>query len=201
MSTAVETKITAREYLEIERAAEFRSQFIDGVMYPMPGARVAHVKISGNLVRAIGTQLLGRPGFVFNNDMRVAVDLEEFYTYPDVGVVDGEPILLDDAFDTLLNPTVLIEILSPSTEADDRGPKFERYKRLDTLREYVLVAQDRVAVERYSRRGEEWVLTRLEGLEGSLRLESIDVEVPLRQVYDKTPLGDPRNSDENTSEK
>ena len=190
MATAVETKITAREYLEIELAAESRSQFIDGVMYPMPGARVAHIKISGNLVRAIGTQLLGRPGFVFNNDMRVAVDLEEFHTYPDVGVVAGEPLLLENTFDTLLNPAVLIEILSPSTEADDRGPKFERYKRLESLREYVLVAQDRVDVERYSRRGEEWVSTRLESLAASLRLESIGVDVPLREVYDKTPAGE-----------
>ena len=190
MSTAVATKLTAREYLELERPAEFRSQFIDGVMYPMPGAGLEHITIVGNLSGEIRNQLKGRPARVLSVVMRVAVDLNEFYTYPDVFVFVGRPILLDETHDTLLNPTVIIEVLSPSTQADDRGPKFERYKRLDTLREYVLVAQDRADVERHSRGDGEWSPTVFDGLDATLRLESLGVDIPLREIYARTPLAE-----------
>jgi Uma2 family endonuclease len=188
MSTAVEVRYTPEQYLALERKAEFRSEYIDGGIYPMSGARSPHIDIVVALARIISTWLIDRPGHVYTNDMRVYAASARLFTYPDVVVVEGEPQLLDDEFDTLLNPAVIIEVLSPSTEDYDRGDKFARYRRLDTLREYILVAQDQVRVERYTRQGEEWPLTAFTGLDDVLRLESIGCDVPLRQVYAKTPL-------------
>ncbi len=188
MSTAVEVRYTPEQYLALERKAEFKSEYIDGEIHPMSGARSPHIDIVVALARIISTWFIDRPGHVYSNDMRVYAGAAGLFTYPDVVVVDGEPQFHDDEFDTLLNPAVVIEVLSPSTEAYDRGDKFARYRRLDSLREYLLVAQDRVLVERYTRQGQEWLLTEFGKLDDVLRLDSIGCDVPLRQVYAKTPL-------------
>jgi Uma2 family endonuclease len=156
----------------------------------MAGASREHSLIIMNLSREISTQLLDRPGEVYANEMRVHVGPASLYTYPDVVAVAGEPLLEDAEFDTLLNPTLIIEVLSPSTEAHDRGNKFAAYRRLDSLRQYVLVAQDHVRVELYSRRGEEWVFSDFTSLDDLLRLDSIGCEVPVRGIYVKTNLHD-----------
>jgi Uma2 family endonuclease len=117
--------------------------------------------------------------------MRVQVRPTGLYTYPDVSVVCGEPLFDDSRGDILLNPTVLIEVLSPSTEAYDRGEKFAQYRRLDSLQDYVLIAQDTVRVEHYRRRGELWVFSEMNDLDDELQLKSIDCTVPLREIYDK----------------
>ncbi|HEY2156393.1 MAG TPA: Uma2 family endonuclease, partial [Isosphaeraceae bacterium] len=122
--------------------------------------------------------------------LRVYAGAARLFAYPDVVVVEGEPRFHDDEFDTLLNPAVIIEVLSPSTEDYDRGDKFLRYRRLDSLQEYVLVAQDQVRVERYTRLGQDWPLTASTNLDDVLRLNSIGCDVPLRQVYAKTPLAE-----------
>lgn len=189
MPTAVGARITPEQYLALERTAEFKSEYIDGEIRPMPGVSRWHSRIVMNLSRVLDTILLDRPGEVHASDMRVHVGPADLFTYPDLVVVAGEGQYEDAEVDTLLNPTVIVEVLSPSTEAYDRGDKFARYRRLETLREYVLVSQERVLVERYVRQGEDWVMTAFGSLDDVLRLDSIGCDVPLREVYAKTPLG------------
>jgi Uma2 family endonuclease len=183
MSTAAVRRYTPEQYLALERHAEFKSEFYDGFLYAMAGASREHNLIASNLNRVIGNQLVDRPCEVYIADMRVAIGPAGPYVYPDVVALCGEPRFLDDQFDTLLNPTVVVEVLSPSSEAHDRGHKFARYRRIASLQEYVVVAQDRAMVERYARRGEDWLLTAWSDLADVLRLDSIGCEVPLREIY------------------
>lgn len=186
MATAAkQTRDTPEEYLALERRADYKSEYYDGSIYAMAGASREHNLIAGNLFREISSQLRGRPCEAYVNVMRVDIATAGAFAYPDVVVVCGEPRFRDNEFDTLLNPTVIIEVLSPSTEAHDRGEKFARYRRIESLREYVLVAQTYRLVERFRRRGDEWVLNDWEGPEDALRLDSIGCEVPLREIYDR----------------
>ena len=187
-SAALATRYTPQQYLAMERRAEFKSEYHDGVIYAMSGASREHNLLSMNLGSEINQQLKSSKCEVYSGDMRVLVDATGLYTYPDIAIVCDQPRFLDGHFDTLMNPTVLVEVLSPSTEAYDRGKKFGHYRRIASLREYVLVAQDRVSVERYARRGEDWVLTERTGLDETLRLESIDCEVSIREIYAKVEL-------------
>ncbi|HWE36620.1 MAG TPA: Uma2 family endonuclease [Isosphaeraceae bacterium] len=189
-SAAIRARCTPEEYLVHERRAQFRHEYRDGVITAMAGTSREHSLIAWNIGGELRQQLRGRPCEAYIGEMRVGVDPAGLYTYPDITVVCGGPRFLDDRFDTLVNPDVLVEILSPSTEADDRGEEFARSRRLDSLRDYVLVAQDRVRVERSTRRGDEWVLTEFNSLDDILRLESIDCSIPLREIYDKVPLPD-----------
>jgi Uma2 family endonuclease len=185
MSAVSRTLYTPEEYLGMERAASFRSEYLRGYIYTMAGTSIAHNTIVANFVRLLGNMFVGRPCRVFSSDMRVQVEAGSFYTYPDVVAVCGEPVLTDAKMDTLTNPTVLVEVLSPSTEAYDRGKKFEYYRKLQSLREYVLVAQNRPFVEHYVRRDNKWELSDLSSLNGTLQLESIGCELALSDVYDK----------------
>jgi Uma2 family endonuclease len=184
-SAAVKTRPTPEQYLALERKAAVKSEYLGGHIVAMAGTSRAHNLIAGNLNSQISTQLRERPCESYVSGMRVTVPPTGLYTYPDVVAVCGEPRFLDSELDTLLNPTVIIEVLSPSTEAYDRGLKFAHYRRLASLREYVLVAQDRVLVERYTRQGEEWLLTEWGGIEDVLQLASIDCAVALHEIYAK----------------
>lgn len=117
--------------------------------------------------------------------MRVSIPTARSYFYPDVGVVCEEPRFEDEVFDTLLNPIVVIEVLSPSTEAYDRGEKFAHYRQLTTLQEYVLIAQDQIRVEHYRRQERQWIFTDFEGTDEMLRLPSIKCELPLQDIYER----------------
>jgi Uma2 family endonuclease len=141
--------LTEDEYLAIERLAEFRSEFYNGEMFALAGASRRHNRIVTNLVIALGTQLRYRPCNVYSNDMRVRVANTGLFTYPDVVVTCGEEEFADDEQDTLLNPLVIFEVLSDSTEAYDRGKTFEHYQSIESLSTYVLVAQDAPRIERY----------------------------------------------------
>lgn len=182
---------TSTEYLAIERAAEAKSELVDGVMVAMTGASRAHSLIATNLLRELATQLRSRPCEVHGGDLRVRAGDGSLYAYPDVSVVCGEPVFEDAQLDTLINPTVLVEILSPSTEAFDRGEKFGRYRALAALRDYVLVAQDRPRIEVFARDGERWALTEHAGLDAVAELTSIGAVVALADVYAKVPLANP----------
>ena len=184
-SAASLPRYTPEQYLALERQAETKSEYYDGVIHAMSGATREHNLISLNLGGEINRQLKSARCEAYSGDMRVLVDSTGLYTYPDIIIVCDEPRFLDGEFDTLLNPTVLIEVLSPSTEAYDRGKKFRHYRRIASLREYVLVAQDRMSVERYARKGEDWVLTDKNSLDDVLRLDSVKCEVSLRDIYDK----------------
>ena len=189
MSSAARTRITPEEYLDRERRAEMRSEYHNGEMFLMAGASFAHNLIVHNLNRELGNQLRDRPCMVGGSDLRLALDAKGPFVYPDVVVVCGEPRFHDARFDTLLNPTVLIEVLSQSTEGYDRGLKFANYRELPSLREYVLVAQGRIMVERYTRQGDDWLYSALTGLGDILTLSSIDCAVPMPEIYAKVDFG------------
>jgi Uma2 family endonuclease len=189
VSTQPKTFLTPEQYLEIEREAKFKSEYCDGEMFAMAGAGENHNQLVMNLVIGLGIQFRSRPCRVYSNDMRVRVGATGLYTYPDVVVVCGERRYLDDRRDTLLNPSLLVEVLSPSTEAYDRGRKFESYRSIESLSEYLLVASDRVHVDLYTRQPDgRWLLTSASRLEDSLDLQSAGFRVALAELYEKVDL-------------
>ncbi|QDU20448.1 Uma2 family endonuclease [Urbifossiella limnaea] len=194
MSAIPKRKLTEAEYLEIERAAEFKSEFYDGVMYPMQGpagvvgmagATFDHNKIKENVARALGNALESGPCEALSSDMRVKVRATGLHTYPDVVVYCGTPEFLDDEKrDTLLNPTVIVEVLSESTEKYDRTTKMMHYRRIPSLREYVMISQEQTHAERYVRQTSgRWLLIEYDDPAGALDLECISVEIPLAAIY------------------
>ena len=176
---------TPEEYLARERKALDKSEYRDGQIYAMPGASHEHNVITGNTFAELHIQLRDRTCIVYPSDMRVKVSSTGRYTYPDVVVVCDEPRFDDSHFDTLLNPTVLIEVLSPSTAAYDRGEKFASYQKLDSLCEYVLISQDSVCVEHYLRQEQDWNLTEFRSLDDVFSLVSIGCELSLQAIYAK----------------
>lgn len=189
MSIVPETKLlTPDEYLVMEREAEFKSEYRDGQIVMMPGASREHVLISGNIFGHLFIQLLDRTCEVYANDMRVKVSESGLYTYPDVIVVCDEPRFEDGYFDALLNPTVIVEVLSPSTEDYDRRGKFNAYKTLDSLQEYILVSQYDVLVEQYIRQDEDWQLIEYRSLEDVMINASIECQLAIRAIYAKVKL-------------
>lgn len=179
------TRFTPEQYLAMEAKADFKSEYDGGFITAMAGASPNHNTIGVNFAREISLQFKNRSCRVYISDMRLCVSPTGLYTYPDVMAVCGEREFLDDPVETLLNPTMIVEVLSESTESYDRGRKFGHYQRLPSLQEYVLVAQDEVRVERFTRRGDDWILSVFTSLDDTLRLASIDCEVPLREIYDK----------------
>lgn len=187
-SRVVQSRYTPEEYLALERKATYKSEYLNGQIFAMVGASRAHNLIASNVSREISLQLKGRPCEVYVSDMRVKVSLTGLYTYPDVVAVCGEPQFDDAERDTLLNPTIIIEVLSPSTEAYDRGEKFAHYRRLESLQEYALITQDRIRVEHFIRQGDQWVLSEMSDLNNTLHLGSIGCDIALREIYDKVEL-------------
>lgn len=186
MSAAPKPFLSPEEYLAREREAETKSEYYDGEVFAMAGGSEEHSMIAVNVAGSLNSQLADRPCKVYNSDMRVRMEEDGPHAYPDVSVVCGEAEFADEKRDTLLNPTVIVEVLSPTTEAWDRGGKFERYQQRASLREYVLIAPDRPRVERYTRQGdEEWLLTVAAGLDRTISLPSIGCELRLAEVYRK----------------
>jgi len=185
MSVRTRPYLTAEEYLALERVALDKSEYLDGQMVAMPGGTYRHSLISVNLIQAIGRHLQ-RPYKVLNSDMRVLVPATGLYTYPDVVVIRGEPTLSDQHRDNLTNPAVIIEVLSPSTESYDRGRKFRHYQTLDSLREYLLISQDRPKIEHFLREDdrEHWRPTVVTDLAASITLPSIGCQLELSEIYD-----------------
>lgn len=186
MTTTYPPSLSPEEYLLRERAAEYKSEYVAGEVRAMTGASRAHVLIAANLVRELGSQLRRRPCETYGTDIRVKVSRTRDYVYPDVTVVCGEPQLEDEHFDTLLNPTLIVEVLSPSTAGYDRGEKWEMYRRIPSLKDYLLVSQGEPRVERYARQGEGlWLFSETSGLDSVLRLDSIGCTLALRDVYER----------------
>ena len=192
MSTSPKAFLTPEQYLEIERRAEFRSEYYQGEMFAMAGplamagARRNHNLLAGNAFGQIHAQLRHHDCEVYSNDMRVRVAATGLYAYPDIVIACGLIEFLDANEDTLLNPTVIVEVPSASTEAYDRGKKFEIYRSLDSLNEYVLVSSDRIQIEHYGRQSEgKWLLTAASRLEDTLDLESAGCSLRLADVYER----------------
>jgi Uma2 family endonuclease len=176
------TRLSEAEYFEIERRAEVKSEFFDGEMFAMAGRTRFHSLIAANLTREVGLQLKGRPCLAFTSDLRVKVEATGLFTYPDLSVVCGPQQWIED--DTLLNPTVLIEVLSESTEAYDRGIKFAHYRQIPSLREYVLVSQYEPRIEAFSREPNgQWLLSEASGLGSTIELPSIQTVLSLAEVF------------------
>jgi Uma2 family endonuclease len=184
---------SADEYLALEREAVERHEYLDGEIYEMAGESPEHGTICTNIGGQLYNQLRGKDCRVFSKDMKVRSGptlrrgaFKGLFSYPDLVVVCGELKFLDDRRDVLLNPTVIIEVLSPSTEAFDRGEKWARYQTwLPELSDYVLVSQSAPRIDHYRRARGEWIYTLADGLEGRLRLDSIDCELLLADVYDR----------------
>lgn len=184
MSTQPRTFLTPGQYLDIER----KSEYYNGEMFAMAGANVSHNLLVANLVAGLGKQLRSGPCWVYLCDMRVRVSAT-LYAYPDVMAVCGETRCLDNQRDTVLNPCLLVEVLSPSNEAYDRGRKFQQYKAIASLREYLLVASDRIHADLYTRQPDgRWLLTSAERMEDSLALESVGAQLTLSDLYEKVDL-------------
>ena len=184
-SVAAQTYLTPEEYLAFERKATTKHEYLNGQIVAMSGASFAHNFITANIAIHLGIQLMDGECRVAASDMRVKVAQAESYFYPDVVVVCGEPRAEDDTFDTLLNPTLIVEVLSPSTETYDKGEKFEHYQQIAALKEYILVSQDKISVEHYCRQETEWLRTEFQGLEEMLQLPSIDCELRLQDIYSR----------------
>lgn len=180
---------TRESYLAFDRASDEKHEFIDGNVCAMTGASENHNLINVNITIALGIQFRGRPCKLYANDMRVRLPSHN-YVYPDIAVVCGEAQLEDEHLDTLLNPTVIIEVLSPSTETYDRGKKFEHYRALESLQEYLLVSQEQAHIERYIRQEDGWLLTEAKGMEASIELSSIGCALTLADVYDKVTFNE-----------
>jgi len=180
------SRYTPAEYLALEREAETKSDYVAGEIFSMAGASRRHNLITGNVARELGTQLRRRPCEVYTSDMRVRVPATDLYTYPDVVVVCEEPRFEDAELDVLLNPTLLAEVLSPSTADYDRGFKFDSYRTIESLREVLFIAQDSVHVVHYVRQDDgTWILTETRSPEEGLSLVSIGARLPLSEAYAK----------------
>lgn len=189
MSTQPNIYLTPEEYLAVERESETRSEYVDGGVYAMTGASLRHIQIASNITVALAVQLKPRRCSVLPIEMKVRMPDSRKFFYPDITVVCGEPQFHDERTDIILNPVLLVEVLSKSTEAFDRGAKFQAYQGLESLREYLLVAQDKHAVEQYVRQPDEsWTYRAVIGRESSLQLPSIECSLDLGAVYDKVEL-------------
>ncbi len=192
MATHPKTFLTPEQYLEIERKAEFKSEYFQGEMFAdgwSEGRPQPDRLESGAELRQ---QLRKRPCRAYVNDMRVRVSATGLYTYPDAVVVCGEPQFLDDQRDTLLNPSLIVEVLSPSTELYDRVRKFEHYRSVESVSEYLLVSSERVSAELYTRQADgRWLLTTVSRMEDSLDLQSVGAHLALADLYEKVDFTAP----------
>jgi Uma2 family endonuclease len=186
MSAQAQPRVTPEQYLEIERAAEFRNEYYNGLIFAMSGGSWTHAVVIGNLTRCLGNALDKRPCFVTSSDMRMCVSPAGLYTYPDIMVVCGEPKFLDRRTDTVVNPALVVEVLSPSTEAYDRGFKAAQYRTIESLEEYALVSQVEARVEVFRRKSaHEWLMSEFVAMDAICQFESVECEVPLADIFDK----------------
>lgn len=186
MSALLKPKITPHDYLESERASKTKHEYYAGQVYEMACAGERHNLVAGNVSASLHSQLRRRPCTVYPSDMRVKIAAMELYTYPDISALCGVAQFEDEQRDILLNPTVIVEVLSPSTENYDRGKKFQFYRTLQSLVEYLLVAQDTMHVEHYTRQPDgHWLLAEFDQPTDVLHLASIGCDLALADVYEK----------------
>lgn len=186
------TRITPEEYLEFERTSEIKHEYFEGEIFAMVGASLNHNKISINLVRELGNRLKDSSCDLFSNDLRVKVQAIDKYTYPDIVVVCGDIDLeKESGMETLLNPLVIIEVLSDSTEAYDRGTKFQHYRLIPSLQEYILVSQHSYLVEKYTRSDDGgWRYFSYENVEHTMEIESVKCKLMLSDIYYRVEFRD-----------
>ena len=189
MSRQVKAYVSPEVYLAIERAAEYKSEYINGEIFAMTGASRKHNLIAGNVYGELRQQLKGKPCEAYPGEMRVKAPAARSYVYPDIVVVCTEPQFEDSYFDTLLNPTMVVEVLSKSTESYNRLAKSAYYRTIDSLDEYLLVSQEEYRVEQYVKQADaRWLLSDVRSLESVIELKSIDCSLALRDLYDRISI-------------
>jgi Uma2 family endonuclease len=191
MSALPKQKWTLEEYFELETTSETKHEYFQGNIYAMSGGSLKHALIATNTSTALNVQLRKSACRVFQSDLRLQVTTLGYYTYPDILVVCGEPKFYEGRTDTVTNPVLIVEVLSPSTESYDRGKKFQYYRTLDGLQEYVVISQDAAHIERFTRQPDgDWLLHSADGLGDSLELLSVNCTLALSDVYDKVDFED-----------
>ena len=181
MATVPNAKFSEEEYLRLERAAEYKSEYHDGEMFAMSGGSAIHARLSASIIAMLHRQMPAGC-CVYSSDLRITIPATRTYTYPDCSVVCGDSQLLDD--DNLLNPVLIAEVLSPSTEGYDRGKKFELYRTIESFREYLIVHQDRHHVEHYSKQDDaSWILREHIGADASVAIARLNARIPLIELY------------------
>lgn len=187
MTAQPKSYMSETAYLECERESSIKHEYYAGEIFAMSGASEQHNVIASNVNASLYTQLRGRGCRIYPSDMRIKIPQTGLYTYPDITIMCGKPAFTDAVKrDTLVNPTIIIEILSPSTERYDRGTKFQHYRTIETLQEYILIAQDKHHVERYTRYDtDKWILTEAIGITSAVTLSSINVTLSLADVYEQ----------------
>ncbi|MEA3212628.1 MAG: hypothetical protein QOE70_5685 [Chthoniobacter sp.] len=189
MSQAIRPLLTADEYLAVERTAETKSEYHDGQMFAMAGGTAAHAELAANFIGELRALTKRGPCRIYSSDMRIAIPGDRSFVYPDVSGLCGEPQFRDDTRDVLLNPSFVVEVLSPSTEAYDRGRKLAIYMLVPSIVEIVLVSQDQVRVDKYTRQPEGiWRFDVIAGREARARFESLGCEIALADFFDGVEL-------------
>jgi Uma2 family endonuclease len=191
MSSRQQPLYTPEEYLERESVAQVKHEYLDGRIYAMTGGTGNHALLCANVIALLHAQFRGRPCTVYTSDLTVRVEKTGLHTYPDVSALCGKPQLAGKRNEILLNPGVLVEVPSPSTESYDRGEKFDHYRQIPSLQEYLLVTHDWMHVERFTRDsadGARWVLTDARGPDGVVELPSIGCVLRLRDVYERVDV-------------
>ena len=188
MTAQPQREISPEEYLELEREADYKSEYYQGEVFAMAGAGRNHNRITENLSISIGSFLRGKSCRTYSSDLKIYIPDNGLYTYPDLLVVCGKEQFVDDKTDTLLNPRIIVEVLSKSTGSYDRGEKFQLYRSIPSLEEYVLIDSQRIAAEvfRKSEKGFWSLMSESYTLEGSIELASIGLTLPMRDIYDQT---------------
>lgn len=182
-------KLTIEEYLEYENTSQEKHEYYKGDIYAMSGAKVAHNRISGNVYHALRKRLEGKPCEPFSSDQRIHIPENSLFTYPDISVVCGEPETFNNDEWNILNPTVIIEILSPSTKDYDRGEKFKLYRDIKSLREYIMIDSQNIQVEvfRINETGH-WELEEYKTIESELLVKAISISIPVQEIYEGISL-------------
>ena len=179
-------RLTPDEYLEFERQSEFKHEYFDGEIFAMSGGTPQHSLVKTNVIRELSTALKGQRCTTYDSDLRVLVEATGLHTYPDASVFCDELQYEAGRNDVVVNPTLLVEVLSPTSEAYDRGKKFGHYRQIPSLREYVLVWQDEPRIESFHKNDQgAWELTEAAGIDAKLPLASLGVSLSLGEVFDK----------------
>ena len=189
MTAQPKSILSEEEYLAFERASPIRHEFYRGVIYAMTGGKEPHNLIAGNALASLHAQLRRKPCRVYQSDMRIKIVQTGLNTYPDVVVVCGQPQFTDTTHDTIVNPVVIVEVLSASTERYDRGMKFQHYQAIPTLQDYLLIAQDQHRIEHFSRQeNDRWLLRSANSIDAQITISSIECVLLLADVYEKVAL-------------
>jgi len=185
-----ETLFAPEDYLTFEREADTRHEFLDGEVYTMAGESLPHSRICMNLAREVGNSLKGKRCEPLSPNMKIRTSSASLFAYPDLTIVCGEPLFHDRKKDVLTNPQIIFEVLSPSTAEYDRTTKFQKYRMgNETLTGYILVSQDKPFVEHFTKQGNgSWVYQSYGAIDDFLKIETIDCQLNLREIYDRVEL-------------